>query len=125
MNPFFHRGTFRTRSKPRRNFRPLVEQLESRELLAFDMTVSPSPTVGVTSVIVNGTTLFFATASGANLSFASINDEFNAGRGVIVNSGSDGTEAGNISVFGADRVIFPNPTGKVFGIESGHGIGLV
>src|SRR2546430_13448415 len=98
MNPFSSHRTIRARSKPRRHYRPLVEQLESRELLAFDTTLSASPTVHVTkstNPIVDVTT-FTANASGANVSVTDIATELTGGNDVAISSGSASTAPGNI-----------------------------
>src|SRR5438045_588537 len=59
----------RKQAAARRSCRPLVEQLERRELLAFNLTISLAATVGVTSTMdsVTHTTTFTAFAAGANL----------------------------------------------------------
>src|SRR5207237_391072 len=93
----FPRGRLnQKRRKPaaaRRCCRPLVEQLESRELLAFDLTISLAAQSGVASktdtdpVTRTTTVTFTAVANGANLSIASINAALNAKNNVVIDSG--------------------------------------
>src|SRR5206468_3515022 len=73
-----------------RFYRPLMEQLESRELLAFDLTISSAATANVSSVTASGTTTFTATGSGANLNVIAIDTALGAGN-VVVSSGSGGS----------------------------------
>src|SRR5438874_2052524 len=91
---------FRRRSRITRNrarfYRPLVESLESRDLLAFNLTISTDPTANVSSATVHGTTTFSATANNANLDVADIDTALGAGD-VVVTSGDGGLQAGNIS----------------------------
>src|SRR5438046_1390872 len=113
MNPFSSHRTIRARSTPRRHYRPLVEQLESRELLAFDMTLSASPTVHVTTTTnkITGVTTFTANASGANVSVTDITTELKGSNDVVISSGSAGTEPGNISTSGITSTTFVNASG--------------
>src|SRR5689334_358383 len=76
--------------------RCVLERLEGRTLFAWNMTMSLAETVGVSSSTVSGTTTLTANASGANLCWASVQNEFQAGNNVVVNSGTGGAEAGNI-----------------------------
>src|SRR5438552_14368418 len=127
MTTRFHRRTSGIRRTPRRHYRPLVEQLESRELLAFDMTISASPTVHVTkstNPIVDVTT-FTANASGANVSVTDITTELTGGNDVVISSGSAGTEPGNISTSGITSTTFLNASRTTLTIRSGSGSGLV
>src|SRR3954468_10485872 len=75
----------------------LVECLEDRILFAWNMTLSPNADFAVSSSTASGTTTFTATATGANLSWNSVQSALQAGNSVLVNSGSTGTEAGSIS----------------------------
>src|SRR5262245_4091955 len=95
-NAFFGRRS-PARRNPRRFFRPLVEPLESRELLAFNLTISEKSTSGVDTTAGSKTTVFTAIANDANLNIADIEAQLSAGIHVIVESGSSGTQAGNIT----------------------------
>src|SRR4029079_3198032 len=70
-----------TRRCRKRFFRPLVEGLESRDLLAFNLTISSAATANVSTddITVPGTRIFTATGSGAKLSLADMDTAFNAG----------------------------------------------
>jgi len=104
-----------------------VEQLESRALLAFDLTLSSSPTIGVS--VTDSTTSAFTTrhftadSAGANVSFADIQAAFSALMNVVIDSGSAGAEAGNIT--SAATASFTNSTGANLQLQSGTGAGLV
>jgi hypothetical protein len=110
----------------RRCFRPLLEPLEGRDLLAFDLTISTAATAHVTKNVdtATGITLFAATSSGANVSVNDVNTELVLGRNVIVDSGSQGTETGNISTIGITTQVFSNSPGKFLLIRTGSGSGL-
>src|SRR4051812_8583909 len=96
----------RVAAAARRSYRPLLERLENRELLAFDLTISPAATAAVSSSTASGTTTFTATATKANLSLSDIDTELQAGRDVVLDSGSTGAEAGNISTSGFTTHVF-------------------
>jgi hypothetical protein len=98
----------RTRLARRRGYRPpsqllyrttrlSMTALEDRITPAFNMTLSLNATVGVNESTVGATTTFTATASGANVSWQDVDNSLAAGNSVVINSGSSGTEAGNIT----------------------------
>ncbi len=120
---------FRSRSlianRRSRFYRPLVESLESRNLLAFNLTISLANTAKVDTVTAAGTTTFTAAANGANVSVADIDNALRAGNDVVVTSGTDGTEAGNIATSGFTSRLFSNDPGKTLAIITGSGSQLV
>jgi hypothetical protein len=71
--------------------------LEDRTVPAFNMTLSFNATAGVNVATMAGTTTFTANAAGANVSWGDIQGQLAAGKNVVVDSGSTGTEAGNIT----------------------------
>src|SRR5687767_9853103 len=74
-----------------RFFRPLLEGLESRELLAFNLTISLEETSNVSTLAGSGITTFTATGNGANLNVADIGAALD-GSNVVVSSGSGGSQ---------------------------------
>jgi autotransporter-associated beta strand protein len=125
------RQTLRLARVPRRRqplrcfFRPLVESLESRELLAFDLTISTDPTANVSSDTSSGTRTFTATGSEANLSLADMDSAFSAGLNVVVSSGSGvnitDLQPGSISTSGITTHVFNNDINTTLTISSGTG----
>ncbi len=115
-----------TRRCRKRFFRPLVEGLESRDLLAFNLTISSAATANVSTddITVPGTRIFTATGSGAKLSLADMDTAFNAGLNVKVSSGSGFAiplEAGSITTSGFTSHVFSNDPSKTLTIENGTG----
>src|SRR4051794_25880095 len=110
-----------------RHYRPLVEQLERRELLAFNLTISLAASAGVNSSTntATDTVTFTAVANGANLSIASINAALAAKNSVVISSGSTGSQAGNISTSGFTAQVLNNLDGESLTIQTGSGTGLV
>ena len=106
------------------HFRPLLEGLESRDLMAFNLTISAAATAGVATQTVSGTTTFVGNANGANVSLADIDNELAAGRNVAIDSGNSGTQAGNISTSGFASHVFPSGGGSLT-IRTGTGANLV
>ncbi|MFL5329457.1 MAG: hypothetical protein ACJ8C4_11135 [Gemmataceae bacterium] len=98
-------------------------RLEERLTPAFNMTVQLSATVGMSTVTLAGTTTFKATASGANLDWQDVANALGAGNNVVVDSGSTGTEAGNINVSAIGIGLLPGNQKLTF--QSGSGVGLV
>jgi hypothetical protein len=108
-----------------RKYRPAIELLEARIAPAFTLSLSFDATVGVSSSSAGGVTTFTATASGANLSWLDIAIAMAAGADVVVNTGSTGTEAGNIlDLVGTNKTI-SNSSGTSLTFESGTGANLV
>jgi hypothetical protein len=104
---------------------PLL-RLEDRVTPAFNMTLSLAATnAAVSKATVAGTTTFTAIATGANLNFSDIGTELSAGHNVVVDSGSTGTEAGNIATSGFTGVSAGIPAGLSLTFQSGSGAGLV
>ena len=107
-----------------RTTRLSMTALEDRITPAFNMTLSLNATVGVTTATVAGTTTFTATATGANLQWQDLFNAFVAGNNVVVNSGSAGTEAGNITDLTGNQL--PGlPGNQTLTFQSGTGAGLV
>src|SRR5262249_7793715 len=111
----------------RRIVLPMVEQLESRDLLAFNLTISLAASAGLTSSTdsTTHTVTFTAVANGANLSIASINAALAAKNSVVINSGPTGNQAGNIATSGFTSQMLSNVDGASLTIQSGSGTGLV
>src|SRR5437899_4081529 len=111
MRNFFRRFRRRLlRRKPARSYRPLLEGLESRALLAFNVTLSASsPTANVSITDTATTRTFTATGSGATVKISDIQAAMSnpLDLSVVIDSGSTGTEAGNI-ICAADMG-FTNP----------------
>src|SRR5262245_50218776 len=103
----------------RRFFRPRLEGLESRELLAFNLSISAAATTGVTTTSVAGTTTFEASASGANLSLDAIDAALKSGNNVLITGGANGSEAGTISTSGVSSRTFDNAAGTSLKFQSG------
>src|SRR5262245_42060049 len=80
-------ATRRSVGARRRFFRPLLEGLESRELLAFNLTISTAANLNVLIETVNNTTTFASNGAGANVSVTALNNEFEAGRNVLLTTG--------------------------------------
>jgi hypothetical protein len=70
-----------------------VEELEQRLVPAFNLTISTAPTVGVEGPLFD----LLAAAPGANINVADIRTGLRMNRGVTINTGLPGTEAGNIT----------------------------
>src|SRR5262245_11857756 len=110
--------------QPWRHFRPLFEPLESRQLMAFNLSLSTAVTAGVTiDNSVPSTRVYRATANGANVNFGDISTAMNGGLNVIVDSGSTGTQAGNIT--SAVDSSYLNAANTSLTIRSGSGTNLV
>jgi hypothetical protein len=122
--PLFRRRCGVRRRPFHRFLRPLVEGLESRDLLAFNLTISTDATVGVSSVTASGTTTFTATADGANLFINDISSALVAGNNVVVSSGSAGIQSGNIST-DIPAAIINGAANTSLTIKSGSGVLLV
>src|SRR5262245_3299016 len=105
-----------------RTFRPNLEPLESRLLLAFDLALSSSATVGVNISTVGSTTTYEAVATGANIRLDDIQAELVAGRNVVVDSGSTGSEAGNITLVVSASLA--NTAGASLTLQTGAGATL-
>lgn len=103
---------------------PSFMGLEERITPAFNVSLSLDSTVGMTMMTAAGTTTFTANATGANLSFADIGTELLAGKNVVVDTGSTGTEAGNITSLITNITINTSP-GVSLTFQSGSGAGLV
>ncbi|HWB13509.1 MAG TPA: DUF4214 domain-containing protein [Pirellulales bacterium] len=101
-----------------------IQGLEERVVLAWDMTLSVAATVNVSSNTAGGTTTFTATDTGANLSWQDVDNALSAGDNVVINSGSTGTEAGNITDTTGAQLSFA-PANLSVTIASGSGAGLV
>jgi hypothetical protein len=87
------------------------------------MTVGTAQATANVSSTVNGTTTTFtATGTGAFLNTTDLTTALNTGA-VVVDSGSTGTEAGNITI--ADPITSPTTTANALTFESGSGTGLV
>lgn len=123
MLSLFYFQRQKLRQARRRFCRPLVEQLEVRELLANNVTISAANTTGMTVSTAGSTTTFLATAAGANVSVADIDAELAAGKNVTIDSGLLGVQTGTISTSGITEQIFNNATGVVLTLRSGSGIG--
>src|SRR5947209_10531981 len=108
----------------RRTTRLSITALEDRITPAFNLSISSAATVGMTQQLVANTVTFTATASGANLNFNDLGAQLNAGHSVVVDSGSTGSEPGNITCNGGfgTAPISPN-TGLT--LQSGSGANLV
>lgn len=96
------RKLFRRSNTPQRTINkqralPQLARLEDRTVPAFNLSLSLGATVGVNVVTVAGTTTFTANAAGANVDWGDIQGQLVAGKNVVVNSGTTGTEAGNIT----------------------------
>jgi len=87
------------------------------------MALSVNADFGVSSSTASGTTIFTATATGANLSWNSIQSALQAGDNVVVSSGSTGTEAGNITDQSGAQLSFSGTNLNLM-IETGSGTGL-
>ncbi len=122
IRAWFRRGLRIARNRAR-FYRPLVEGLETRDLLAFNLFITPNPTANVASNTVNGTTIFLATGSGANVNVDDINAELNAGNNVVIDSGVAGLQAGTIATNGFTSQLFNNAVGTTLTLRSGSGIG--
>jgi|GEM_PF-4308298 len=101
-----------------------IEALEDRTLLSWSMTLGTSPTINVSSSTAGITTTFTATATGANLDWSDVSTALASGQNVVVNSGSQGTEAGNITDLSGAQ-IGSLPAGLNLTFESGSGTGTV
>ncbi len=101
-----------------------LELLEERLAPAFNLTLSLDATLGVTRTLVGNTATYEATASGANLDWNDVISDLQSGNNVVVNSGSAGTEAGNITNSLAS-LLLDNLTATSLTFESGTGDGLV
>src|SRR5262245_4961770 len=125
MGIFFHRRVSRhvRSASTARFFRPLVEGLESRELLARNLTISLDDSKGVDLVSVAGVSTFTAVEDDANLNIERIDEEISNGNAVIVSSGATGTQAGHISTSGFTSHVFPDVVGARLTIQSGTGAG--
>src|SRR6185437_6165267 len=101
-----------------------IEALEDRTLLSWSMTLGTSPTISVSSSTAGATSTFTATATGANLNWSDVSTALATGQNVVVSSGSQGTEAGNITDLSGAQ-ISSIPTGLNLKFESGSGTGTV
>jgi hypothetical protein len=100
-----------------------LECLEDRLAPAFTMTVGTAQPTANVSMTVNGTTTTFAaTGTGAFLNTADLTTALNGGD-VVVNSGSAGTEAGNITI--ANAITSPTTAAHAVSFNSGTGTDLV
>lgn len=83
----------------KRNFRPLrIESLEDRVVPAYDLLISGlDATLNMGKQTVSGVTTFSPSASSAVLQVSDIYAELAAGNDVVINTGSSGTEAGDIT----------------------------
>ncbi|HEY1379409.1 MAG TPA: VCBS repeat-containing protein [Gemmataceae bacterium] len=107
-----------------RTTRLSMTALEDRVVPAFNMTLSVNATVGVTAATVATTTTFTATATGANLNWHDVENALLVGNSVVIDSGSTGSEAGNITdQTGAQLASLPGNQSVTF--RSGTGAGLV
>jgi hypothetical protein len=101
-----------------------IQGLEERVVLAWDTTLGLAATADVSANTVGNTTTFTATGTGANVSWADVELQLSSGFNVVVDSGTTGTEAGDIT----------DLTGAILGglannvtltLQSGTGAGLV
>src|SRR5262245_48599247 len=104
-----------------RFYRPLIEQLETRDLLAFNLTISTAPTTNVFANTNAGTLTIAASSPGANVSVADIDNALQAGNNVVISSGTTGFEEGNVSTSGFTTHLFNNQTGTTLSIATGSG----
>lgn len=115
----------RRRRVMHRAVRSVVERLEDRTLLAYSLTLSLNPTIGVTSSTVSSSTTFTATNTGANLSWSDIAKELFAGHNVVVTTGAAGVEAGNITDQLVGGITINNGAGTSLAFQGGSGAKLV
>src|SRR5262249_8223174 len=123
LRQIFVRSTGRSRSNSGRLRNPArlgLWRLEDRVTPAFNTIVNTLPTPGMPAATAAGTTTFTAIASGATADISDVAMEFGAGNNVIIDSGSTGTEAGNIDVTTA--LI---GTGNTLTLRTGSGANLV
>src|SRR5688572_4470487 len=92
------------RSSGRSVYRPTMEPLEDRTAPAFNLTLSFEATTGLSREIVANAATYEANSPGANLSWNDIVNDLLAGRDVVVDSGTLGAEAGDITSTVAVRV---------------------
>ncbi|HEV3343894.1 MAG TPA: hypothetical protein VG125_26205, partial [Pirellulales bacterium] len=101
-----------------------LEGLEERLVLAWDTTLSTAITSNVAAATVAGTTTFTATGTGANVNWADVNVQLLLGDNVVIDSGSTGSEAGDVT----DTTGFTFagvPSGLTLTLQSGTGLNLV
>ena len=100
-----------------------LEHLEDRLAPAFDLLVNAAgATTGVTPTVIGTTTTFTATATGAHLNVNDIVTALRTGD-VVVDSGSTGTEAGDITINAG--VTQPAANGAALTFQTGSGTGVV
>src|SRR5690348_5827411 len=100
MRNFFRR--FRRRlphARPARTWRPIFENLESRELLAFNIAISGSATSNVNITTTATTKTFTATANNANVNVSDISSAMNSTNhlSVVIDTGAGGSQSGDIT----------------------------
>jgi autotransporter-associated beta strand protein len=116
MFNFFHRprATPRTRARGR-FFRPLLEVLESRELLA--LTISSAATANVSTVVANGTTAYVATSTSATLDIDDVNAALAASNSVLISGGLAGSIVSNLV-----NQQLANVSGRNVSLLTGNGV---
>src|SRR5262245_61743615 len=124
LSLFRSRRPRNSRNEKRKNHCwPRLEALEDRVVPAFNLVLGSAATTGVTSSLVGNETTFTATATGATLNVADVLAELNLGHDVVVDSGSTGSEAGNITV-NAD-LAYTDPAAHSLTLQTGSGTGVV
>jgi hypothetical protein len=118
------RGQRRVRQRQRKHLRPYLECLEARLVPAINLLVDASgATAGVTSTFdaPSHTTTFTATAGGAHLNIGDVVTARQVGN-VVVDSGSAGTEAGDITINTGITSPMTHPYSLTFQTGSGAGV---
>src|SRR5262245_27995491 len=105
--------------RPQRRLR--LEALEDRLAPAFNLTVGTGATAGVATTVSGTTTTFTANATGAFLSVADVVTALATGN-VVVDSGSTGTENGDITISAG---ITSPVAGSTLTFQGGSGTGAV
>src|SRR5262249_45273630 len=124
LSLFRSRRPRNSRNEKRKNHcRPRLEALEDRVVPAFNLAlVNNAATLNVTPMTDASGTTFTATGAGATLNVADVLTALNAGD-VVVDSGSTGAEAGNITV-NAD-LAYTDPAAHSLTLQTGSGTGVV
>src|SRR5689334_8060488 len=125
MRNFFRRFRRRNiRREAARAYRPRLESLESRELLAFNLSLSTSATANVSFTDTATTRTYTATGTNANIKFSDIQAalSFPLNLSVVINTGAGGAEAGNITA--SSDVSFINAAGTGLTLNGAGAVSL-
>ncbi len=91
-------------SDRRIRFRPALEGLEARVLMAYNVALSSSATAAVSFNETTG--IYTATGSGANVNVTDLWGKLDSYSTVIINTGAGGSEDGNINWNSGNNLVF-------------------